>query len=105
MCPGHTTFDQSAEILSSENGVRPLKARHRPQRRASAILSWMTAKPTPVDPVEEAFLNAPEGDPLTDEERRLLAEAREEFARTGKTYSSAEVKQAIAEMRRRQEGE
>lgn len=64
----------------------------------------MTAKTTPTDPVEEAFLNAPIGDPLTDEERRLLAEAREEFERTGKTYSSAEVKQAIAEMRRRQEG-
>lgn len=64
----------------------------------------MSAKTTPVDPVEEAFLNAPEGDPLTDEERRLLAEARANFARTGKTHSHADVLRVIEEMRRRQEG-
>lgn len=31
----------------------------------------MTAKPTPVDPVQAAFDNAPIGEPETDEERRM----------------------------------
>jgi hypothetical protein len=64
----------------------------------------MTAKTAPLDPVEEAFRNAPVGEPETEEERRLVREAREEFARTGKTYSSAEIKELIQEMRRKQEG-
>lgn len=63
----------------------------------------MSAKTTPRDPWQEAEDNAPIGDPETEEERRMVAEAREEFARTGKTYSPAEIKQAIEEMRRRQE--
>ena len=65
----------------------------------------MTAKPTSVDPVEEAFLNAPIGEPLTDEERRLLAEAREEFARTGVTYSHEQILADVEEMRRNQESQ
>lgn len=69
-----------------------------------AILTWMTAKPTLTDPVEEAFLNAPEGDPLTDEERRLLAEARESRARGARSYSQAEAEAVVAELRRKQEG-
>ncbi len=75
-----------------------------PHEPTGASLSPMTAKTTPVDPVEAAFLNAPIGDPLTDEERRLLAEARESVARGERTYSSAEIKELIQEMRRKQEG-
>ena len=64
----------------------------------------MGAKTTPVDPVEEAFRNAPIGEPETEEERRMVAEARASRARGDRTYSSAEIKQAIEEMRRKQEG-
>jgi hypothetical protein len=64
----------------------------------------VTAKPTPRNPWEESLANAPIGEPETEDERRMVAEAREEFARTGKTYSPADIKQAIEEMRRRQEG-
>lgn len=63
----------------------------------------MTAKTTPVDPVEEAFLNAPIGEPETEEERRLVAEARANFARTGKTHSHEDVLRVIEQMRLRQE--
>ena len=64
----------------------------------------MTAKTTPADPVEEAFLNAPIGDPLTEEERRLLAEAHASLARGERTYSQDEVESLVAEMRRKQQG-
>jgi len=59
---------------------------------------------TSSDPVEEAFLNAPIGEPLTEEESRLLAEARASRARGERTYSQDEVEAMIAEMRRAQEG-
>ena len=64
----------------------------------------MTAKTSSVDAVEEAFLNAPIGEPLTEEESRLLAEARASRARGERTYSQDEVEAMIAEMRRAQEG-
>ena len=64
----------------------------------------MTAKTTPVDPVQEAFDNAPIGEPETEEERRLVAEAWEEHARTGKTYTQDEVEAMLAERRNREGG-
>ena len=63
----------------------------------------MTAENT-TDPVEEAFLNAPIGDPLSDEEHRLIADARESVAKGERTYAQDEVEALIAEMRRKQEG-
>jgi hypothetical protein len=64
----------------------------------------MTAKTTPsVDPVQEAFDNAPIGEPETEEERRLVAEARANFARTGRTRTPEQIRATIEEMRRKQE--
>ena len=63
----------------------------------------MSAKTTP-NPWEAAEANAPIGKPETEEERRMVAEARASMARGERTYSSAEIKELIAEMRRKQEG-
>ncbi|MBK6693606.1 MAG: hypothetical protein IPG50_15575 [Myxococcales bacterium] len=62
----------------------------------------MTAKTTPVDPVQAAFDNAPIGEPETDEERRLVAEARESRARGERTYTQDEVEALLAERRKRE---
>ena len=63
----------------------------------------MTAKTTPLDPWAEAEANAPIGEPESEEERRMVAEARASLARGERTYSSAEIKELIQEMRRKQE--
>lgn len=65
----------------------------------------MSAKTTPADPVTAALENAPIGEPETEEERRLVAEAKASRARGEPTYSSADIKAVIAEMRRKQEAE
>ena len=78
----------------------------------------MTAKRTPPQPlsgpelpestvpwVECAIDDAPVDDlPMTDEEQRLVAEARANFARTGETRTPEQIRATIEEMRRRQEG-
>lgn len=77
----------------------------------------MTPKPTPpaqafplfpeskIPWVECTAEDAPYDDiPETDEERRMVAEARESRARGERTYSPEEVKAVIEEMRRKQEG-
>lgn len=64
----------------------------------------MTAKTTPRDPVQEAFDNAPVGEPETEEERRLVAEAWEEHARAGKTHSQEEAEAVVEALRRKQDG-
>lgn len=76
-----------------------------PHGECGATMHRMSAKTTPTgDPIQEAFDNAPIGEPETEEERRLVAEARASRARGERTYSSAEIKAVIAEMRRKQEG-
>ena len=42
--------------------------------------------------------------PETEEERRLVEEARAEYARTAKSFSQAEVEARIAERKRRELG-
>jgi hypothetical protein len=54
--------------------------------------------------VQEAFDNAPIGEPETEEERRLVAEAWAEYERTGKTYSQDEIEAMLAERRKREGG-
>ena len=63
----------------------------------------MSAKTTPLDAVEAALLDAPEGDPLTDDERRLLVEAHASIA-AGRLHTHDEILAVIDEMRRLQEG-
>lgn len=59
---------------------------------------------TPKDPVQEAFDNAPIGEPETEEERRLVAEARANRARGLRSYSQDEVEGLLAERRKRERG-
>jgi hypothetical protein len=69
-------------------------------------MSSVSAKTTAATPVEKAFEIAPEDDlPETEEERRMVAEARANFARHGRTRTPEQIKATIEEMRRRQEGE
>lgn len=63
----------------------------------------MTAKITPEE-WAEAEENAPIGDPLSDEERSLLAEARASRARGDRSYTQAEVEALLAERRKREVG-
>ncbi|MBK6693901.1 MAG: hypothetical protein IPG50_17090 [Myxococcales bacterium] len=64
----------------------------------------MTAKTTPVDPVQAAFDDAPIGEPETEEERRLVAEARDDIA-AGRVRTPEQIRATIEGMRRRQESE
>jgi hypothetical protein len=64
----------------------------------------VSAKTTPKDPVQEAFDNAPIGDPETEEERRLVAEARASRARGERTYTQDEIDAMLAERRKREGG-
>lgn len=64
----------------------------------------MSAKTTPKDAVQEAFENAPIGEPETDEERRMVAEAWASFERTGVTHSQEEAEAVVTALRKKQEG-
>lgn len=62
----------------------------------------MTAKTTPLNPAGDAFTNAPIGEPETDEERRMVAEARASIA-AGRTRTPEQIRATIEAMRRKQE--
>lgn len=69
------------------------------------MLRCMSAKTTPIEPLDELLRHAPIGECETDEERQMVAEARANFARHGRTRSPEQIAETIAAMRRKQEGE
>ena len=96
--------NRTSRSARPHSSVRWLKAEGRAESsKQGAKLPPMTAKTTSED-WAEAEANAPIGEPLTDDERRLLAEARESRARGDRSYTQAEVEALLAERRKREVG-
>ena len=64
----------------------------------------MSEPTAPKGAIQDPFDDAPVGEPETEEERRLVAEAWASYQRTGKTHTQEEAEAVVATLRRKQEG-
>jgi hypothetical protein len=72
--------------------------------RSRMDTATMSTKPGPNEsdiPVKETSIEDAPFVPFTDEERRVIERAREELARTGRTYTTEEIRNLLREKQQR----